>query len=135
MTREELKNVIPIITAFVEGKTIQYHDHNTGTWMDEEEQLHTADLFVWPSDFRIKPEPKYRPFKDGAECWEAMQKQDAFGWVKLKIDPLNMTIGIAEVNKCNVFLSGSRFEAPFDYKEAFEKLTFADGTPFGMKEE
>ena len=135
MTREELKEAMPILTAFVEGKTIQCYDHNTGKWIDEREQLHTADLYLWPSDFRIKPEPTYRPFKDGAECWEEMQKQDAFGWVKLKIDPLNMTIGIAEVNKCNVFLSGSRFEAPFDYKEAFDVLTFLDGTPFGMKDE
>ena len=135
MTREELKEAMPILTAFVDGKTIQCYDHNTGTWVDEREQLHTADLYLWPSDFRIKPEPKYRPFRDGAECFDGMQKHEPFGWVKLKIDPLNMTIGIAEVNKCNVFLSGSRFEAPLDYKEAFEKLTFEDGTPFGMKEE
>ena len=135
MTREELKKLMPILTAFVEGKTIQCYDHNKGKWMDEREQLHTADLYIWPSDFRIKPEPTYRPFKDGSECFEAMQKQDAFGWVKIKGDPFNMIIGIAEVNECNVFMSGSRFEAPFDYKEAFEKLTFEDGTPFGMKEE
>lgn len=135
MTREELKKAMPILTAFAEGKTIQCYDHNAGKWMDDGEQLHTADLFVWPSDFRIKPEPTYRPFKDGAECWEAVQKQEAFGWVKLKIDPLNMTIGIAEVNECNMFLSGSRSEEPLDYKQAFDLLTFLDGTPFGMKEE
>ena len=135
MTREELKKAMPILTAFVEGKTIQCYDHNTGKWKDEVEQLHTADLFVWPSDFRIKPEPTYRPFNDGSECFEAMQKQEAFGWVKIKGDPFNMIIGIAEVNERNVILSGSRFEDPFDYKEAFEKLIFADGEPFGMKEE
>lgn len=133
MTREEAKKILPILTAFVEGKVIQVCN-NTGTWADNE-RISLYNLSNWPEGYRIKPEPTYRPFKDGAECWEAMQKQDAFGWVKLKIDPLNMTIGIAEVNKCNVFLSGSRFEAPFDYKEAFEKLTFEDGTPFGMKEE
>ena len=134
MTREELKEAMPILTAFVDGKTIQCYDHNTGKWMDEREQLHTADLYLWPSDFRIKPDPTYRPFKDGAECWETVQK-DGFDWVKIKGDPTNLSVGIAEVNECNVFLSGSRFEAPFDYKEAFEKLTFEDGTPFGMKEE
>ena len=125
---------MPFVTAFIEGKTIQYLDNDKVTWKDCEVQLCLSDLLAWPSDFRIKPEPTYRPFRDGAECWEAVQKQKAFGWVKLKIDPLNMTIGIAEVNKCNVSLSGSRFEAPFDYKEAFEKLIFADGEPFGMKE-
>ena len=134
MTREELKEAMPILTAFVEGKTIQIYDHNTGKWIDEVEQLHTADLYLWPSDFRIKPEPTYRPFKDGAECWETVQK-DGFDWVKIKGDPMNTSVGIAEVNECNVFLSGSRSEEPLDYKQAFDVLTFLDGTPFGMKEE
>lgn len=133
MNREQAKRVLPILTAYVEGKAIQYYEGKE-RWT-EIGTINMSNLFIFPENYRIKPEPTYRPFRDGAECWEAVQKQEAFGWVKLKIDPLNMTIGIAEVNKCNVFLSGSRFEAPFDYKEAFEKLIFADGEPFGMKEE
>ena len=125
---------MPILTAFVEGKTIQSYDHNKWKWKDEVEHLHTADLFVCPFDFRIKPEPKYRPFKDGAECWEIVQ-QEGFDWVKIKGDPTNLSVGIAEVNESNVILSGSRSEEPLGYEEAFEKLTFVDGTPFGMKED
>ena len=125
---------MPILTAFFEGKTIQSYDHNTGKWKDEREQLNTADLFDWPSEFRIKPEPTYRPFKDGAECWETVQKE-GFDWVKINGDPTNLSIGIAEVNESNVVLSGSLSEEPLGYEEAFEKLTFVDGTPFGMKEE
>lgn len=135
MNRDEAKIILPFVTALAEGRQFQILDTNNGDWTNIVDEI-TADFFLSHNlNIRIKPEPTYRPFKDGAECWEAMQKQDAFGWVKLKIDPLNMTIGIAEVNKCNVFLSGSLFEAPFDYKEAFEKLIFADGEPFGMKEE
>ena len=37
MTREELKKAMPILTAFVDGKTIQSYDHNTGKWIDEVE--------------------------------------------------------------------------------------------------
>ena len=139
MNRIEAREFYPILQAFAEGRVIECRTKPSALgkgWQDMNNWTEMKDIVYWDNvEYRIKPEPKYRPFKDGAECWEAMQKQDAFGWVKLKIDPLNMTIGIAEVNKCNVFLSGSRFEAPFDYKEAFEKLTFADGTPFGMKEE
>ena len=134
MTREELKKAMPILTAFVDGKTIQSYDHNTGKWIDEVEQLHTTSLFVRPSDFRIKPEPTYRPFKDGAECWETVQKE-GFDLVKIKGDPMNTSVGIAEVNECNMFLSGSRSEEPLDYKQSFDVLTFLDGTPFGMKDE
>lgn len=30
-------------------------------------------------EYRIKPEPKYRPFKDAKECWQEMQKHQPFG--------------------------------------------------------
>lgn len=134
MTREELKKAMPILTAFVDGKTIQSYDHNRGTWVDEREQLHTADLFVWPSDFRIKPEPTYRPFKNAEECWNEMQKHDPFGWIKIKNDPANTRIGVAEVRSGSLYLSGPRSGELFNFKEAFDALTFADNTQFGMKE-
>ena len=133
MNREQAKRVLPILTAFVEGKTIQSYDHNTGEWMDEGEQLHTNSLSVRPSDFRIKPETTYRPFKDGAECWEKVQKE-GFDWVKIKGDPTNLSVGIAVVNEFDIFLSGAYSEKGIGYEEAFEKLTFVDGTPFGMWE-
>lgn len=123
---------MPILTAFVDGKTIQCYDHNTGKWMDEVEQLHTADLFVWPSDFRIKPEPTYRPFKNAEECWNEMQKHDPFGWIKSKDDStINkfMFIDSLENNAANICTSSD-----FSYNKLTECYIFADGTPFGMKE-
>ena len=132
MNREQLKKVMPILTAFVDGKTIQCYDHNTGTWVDEREQLHTADLYLWPSDFRIKPEPKYRPFKDADECWKEILKHKPFGWVKYQCDFFQIihvdynSIGYGSA--CGTILH-SKFE------DIFKDSTFADGTPFGMKEE
>ena len=132
MTREELKKAMPILTAFVDGKTIQNYDHNTGKWKDEVEQLHTADLFVWPSDFRIKPEPTYRPFKNADECWHEILKHQPCGWVKYQCDFFQIihvdynSIGYGSA--CGTILH-SKFE------DIFKDSTFADGTPFGMKEE
>lgn len=132
MTREELKKAMPILTAFVDGKTIQCYDHNTGTWVDEREQLHTADLYLWPSDFRIKPEPKYRPFKDADECWQEMLKHQPFGWVKYQCDFFQIihvdynSIGYGSA--CGTILH-SKFE------DIFKDSTFVDGTPFGIKEQ
>ena len=132
MTREELKEAMPILTAFVDGKTIQCYDHNTGTWVDEREQLHTADLYLWPSDFRIKPEPKYRPFKNAEECWQEILKHQPFGWVKYQCDFFQIihvdynSIGYGSA--CGTILH-SKFE------DIFKDSTFVDGTPFGMKEE
>ena len=131
MTREELKEAMPILTAFVDGKTIQCYDHNTGKWMDEREQLHTADLYLWPSDFRIKPEPTYRPFKDADECWQEMLKHQPFGWVKYQCDFFQIIqvddnlIGYGSA--CGTILH-SKFE------DIFKDSAFADGTPFGIRE-
>ena len=133
MTREELKEIMPILTAFVDGKTIQCYDRNKEKWVDEGEQLHTADLFTWPSDFRIKPEPTYRPFKDAEECWNEMQKHQPFGWIKSKDDStINkfMFIDSLENNAANICTSSD-----FSYNKLAECYIFADGTPFGIKEE
>ena len=132
MNREELKKAMPILTAFVDGKTIQCYDHNTGKWKDEVEQLHTADLYLWPSDFRIKPEPTYRPFKDADECWQEMLTHQPFGWVKYQCDFFQIihvdynSIGYGSA--CGTILH-SKFE------DIFKDSTFVDGTPFGMKDE
>lgn len=131
MNREEAKKILPIITAYAEGKVIQVFT-NTGIWVDSDD-ISLYNLSSWPEGYRIKPDPKYRPFKDGAECWEIVQKE-GFDWVKIKGDPMNTSVGIAEVNESNVVLSGSLSEEPLGYKQAFNVLTFLDGTPFGMKE-
>ena len=57
MTRETAKKLLPIIKAFSEGKQIQFFG---GTiWEDRNTLSFDSD----PSRYRIKPEPKYRPFK------------------------------------------------------------------------
>ena len=57
MTREEAKELLPIIQAFAEGKTIQVWANDI--WQDEE-----YPPFGALCQFRIKPEPKCRPFKN-----------------------------------------------------------------------
>ena len=115
ITRENAKELLHIIKAYSEGKQIQYFEF--GEWIDKEYPNFT-DL---PSFYRIKPEPKYRPFKSVEECWEEMQKHQPFGWL----------IDIMEKFYTHItFLSKS---TNFDY--LFKNKTFADGEPFGIKEE
>ncbi len=73
------------------------------------------------TEYRIKPEPKYRPFKDAEECWTEMQKHQSFGWTKL--------IGAIEYS----FITD--VDDNTNYSGAIKEYTFADGTPFGIKEE
>ena len=132
MTREELKKVMPILTAFVDGKTIQNYLRGSGKWIAVGEHLDMSDLFTWSSDYRIKPEPKYRPFKDAEECWNEMQKHQPFGWIKSKDDStINKFMFIDSLRKDEVSISN----VDFNYNDLVEYYIFADGAPFGMKEE
>ena len=82
MTREEVKILLPIIQAFAEGKVIQTKNGDE-TWITigKETDLNIESLAEYPDNFRIKPEPKYRPFKDSDECWQEMLMHQRFGWV------------------------------------------------------
>lgn len=68
ISRENAKELLHIIKAYSEGKEIEYF--NGLKWEVREEFRFSAD----PSQYRIKPNPKYRPFKSVEECWEEMQK-------------------------------------------------------------
>lgn len=123
MTREETRQLLPVIKAYSEGKTIQHkvYDMKDGTF--EWEDLKKNDEWNWRCEYRIKTESKYRPFKDAEECWNEMQRHQPVGWVKVKdADEIKYTIYCTVDNLCD-------FEADFD------DYTFADGTPFGIKEE
>lgn len=71
MNREEAKQLLPIIKAFSEGAQMQIKQDSG--WMDMNNDRIIVDD-IPPNLYRIKPEPKYRPFKDAEECFEEMQK-------------------------------------------------------------
>ena len=60
MDRKETAERIEIMQAFVDGKQIEFKD-SMGRWCEAKNPL-----WNWDSkrEYRIKPEPKYRPFKD-----------------------------------------------------------------------
>ena len=129
MRRNEVKELLPIIQAFAEGETIQVKAID-GMWYDDEDMLKFDSS---PQNYRIKPEQKYRPFKDAEECWNEMQKNQPFGWIKSKDDStINkfMFIDSLQNNAANICTS-----CDFSYNKLAECYIFADGTPFGIKEE
>lgn len=79
--------------------------------------------------YRIKPEPKYRPFITKEECWTEMHKHPDFGWV-LKS---GVYLHILSLYKDALYIQEENDAIYFD--NAFNELTFTDGTPFGIKEE
>ena len=127
MNREEVNNLLPILQAFVKGKEIQYKDNGSWVDFDKGEGLAILQALSYPSNYRIKPEPKYRPFKNSEECWNEMLKHQPFGWVRINNDRYCIT---SVVNN-DVYID----DTIINNLDAFDNYTFADGTPFGIKEE
>lgn len=136
MTRKEAKELLPIIQAFVAGKQIQDAIEGLTDWVDTDEiNLEYEGKKI---KHRIKPEPKYRPFKTKEECWNEMLKHQPFGWLKSKENGRYRCIGeVSGQDKFEtVYIALSTSESLSRSSDSmFEQYTFADGSPFGTKEE
>ena len=70
MTREEAKELLPIVKALAEGKMIQDKIEGVTGWVDTDEI--NFEYEGQKIKHRIKPEPKYRPFENQEECCNEM---------------------------------------------------------------
>lgn len=127
MTREQAKELLPIIQAFAKGEIIQYRNYYD-EWTDIKE-IEEVNFISYPSNYRIKPKSKYRPFKTQEECWEEMHKHPDFGWVIAKDNKVIYYINI--VGNDYIHINGPSIV----FSTAFSKYEFTDGTPFGIMEE
>lgn len=139
MDRNQAKEFYPILQAYAEGKIIETRrkpttDNNGVTkdgWFEFNDWTEMKELEYWVNvDYRIKPEPKYRPFKDAKECWAEMQKHQPFGWVKDRNGSAFVIENIDSKSFVEVYGKGT-----CTFNEVFEDCTFVDGTPFGIKVE
>lgn len=128
MTREEAKILLPIIQAFAEGKTIQIRKHGEESYYDSTNSKLNFDLGYY--SYRVKPEPKCRPFKNVDECWQEMLKHQPFGWLREKKRNVYTQIGFMHTEGIQGTSGGSS-----NYKAFFDCFSFADGAPFGILEE
>lgn len=138
MTREEVKQLLPILVAYAEGKVIECRTKPSALrkgWRDINDWVEIEDIAYWSNvEYRIKPESesKYRPFKDAEECWQEMQKHQPFGWLKGDkcfyniVSVSNIDVSMANVSGDIIILN---------FSDVMEDNTFADGTPFGVKVE
>lgn len=124
MTREEARKAAEVMMAYADGKEIEIFN-SIKEW-----KISQCPAFNWGEcHYRIKKEPTYRPFKDKEECWAEMQKHQPFGWVKDKESMVYHNIN--SLNDIGIYLSSENY----GFSKMLELVTFADGTPFGIKEE
>ena len=82
------------------------------------------------TEYRIKPDPKYRPFKDAKECLSEMQKHQPFGWIKNG----GYWYNIINTGGMSVKIIDTRGAiATLYFSDLLAHYRFADGTPFGVK--
>ena len=132
INKETILKLNPLFQAIAEGKAIQVESGDD--WMDidfDGEGVNASTLITCPECYRIKPEPKYRPFKDAEECWEEMLKHQPFGFMKFKDTESGYYMLTSIARGVGVGINDSLFS----YDRVFDDYTFADGTPFGVKEE
>lgn len=154
MINEQIKQLVDVLQAYVNGKTIQYYDVDysfkvahpgernfNNKWVDvNEDHIFKLDLY----EYRIKPELKCRPFRNAEECWQEMLKHEPFGWVKEKGDKLSYELlaCVSENDEAPISFAvygsvgmGIIDRPSIEFNEMFNAFTFADSAPFGVKEE
>lgn len=130
MNRNQAKQLLPIIQAYVEGKTIQSRcvKGDTSLWYDEEDPSFDDDF-----EYRIKPDSKpeskidvnYRPFANVEECWQELLKHEPFGWVK----------DTEASEYLNVYCISNSASSIDLFGRMFKRCIFIDGSPYGIKVE
>ena len=135
MDRNQAKEFYPFLQAFAEGRVIECRTKPSsvkGTDVPND-WTEMKEIEFWNNtEYRIKSEPKYRPFKNAEECWQEMQKHQPFGWIKCEEGCFNIVyvtdeyVGLADPDGSSILLAS---------KNSYQDNTFADGTPFGVKEE
>ena len=133
MNRKEAKEFYPFLQAFAEGRVIECRTKPIavkGTYIPND-WTEIKEIEFWNNtEYRVKPEQKYRSFRDAKECWQEMQKHQPFGWIKCEEGCFNIVyvtdvyVGLADPDGSSISLAS---------KNSYQDNTFADGIPFGMK--
>lgn len=131
----EILRLFPIFEAIKEGKTIQWLDMGLWRDIDGDDEGFFLDTLVGKTDgYRIKPEPKYRPFANAEECWNEMKKHQPFGWLKEEDKDNYRLVGTIN-NEGLLFVNHANNCKELSFFGANKWLTFADGVPFCVKVE
>ena len=133
MDRNQAKEFYPILQAYAEGKVIECRTKpSTIKGKDiPNDWTEMKEIEYWNNtEYRIKPEVKFRPFANSKECWEEMMKHQPFGWVKDRNGSKFVIENVDSRGFVEVYDEGT-----CNLKEVFENCAFADGPPFGVKVE
>lgn len=125
MTKEQAKHLAEVLNAYAEGKTIEVFLDLDWKWVEVPSDGYCFD--VENKSYRIKKEPKYRPFKNAKECFEEMKKHYPIGWIC-------RDGGFQQITRVGTTYIKADEYIHFFGEKFHKKVTFADGQPFGIQE-
>lgn len=134
MTKEEAKNLSDILKSAADGKTIQYKANNEGSWKDLPlDTWHTISMNYY--EFRIKPEPKYRPYANAEEFFNAQKEHGLYLISKNKRDRARIPVMVQPEKIFMYWLPGDTCFSEYTYSALLAYWLHQDGTPCGIVEE
>lgn len=130
------KEMAEIMLAFERGEQIQCRmktipENDDWTTMTQEPEWNWSDF-----DYRVKPKPTYRPYKNTAEFLSAqkehgmnirLKKHNYYG---LPLYITNILIGIQWPQGDG---STVDIDVSYEWKQLFENFTWDNGSPCGIK--
>lgn len=123
MTKEEAKHLSEILKAYSEGRIIQIHLPS-----DKWEDTPYPAFDRHPLNYRIKPEPKYRPYNSAEEFLNAQKEHGPH----ILYDKFGYNV-ITQINQDSIWINLYQSHQ----KISFSKLVnykWQDGTPCGVLE-
>lgn len=131
MTKEEIKERILVMQAYVDGKQIQVGNKEYNDWRNVSNPLWDPNL-----DYRVKPDfIPYRPFDDVKECYNEMLKHYPYGLI-MNNGRCVQIIEVFEGTFGTCYIATSKEGAPvtISFIDAFNSYKFADGAKFGVED-
>lgn len=122
--------MIEVMQAYERGERIECRDLGTESWYPVSNDPDWSNDHDWNmSDFeyRIKPKPTYRPYKNIQEFLQA-QKEHGIYLQEKETRCMIMPLG---VNYYRVTIPSRSYR----YKQLLNTFVWQDGTPCGVKEE
>lgn len=131
MTKEEAKQIISVLTAYCDDKPLQVHTTENG-WEDIlKDQEKEIDFLYRPESYRVKPEPKYRPYANAKEFLTALREHGPY---YIQIDINAQQLYMCPNSVCNQGF-WTYNDAICSYDEFMTMYEWQDGNPCGIMEE
>ena len=127
MNKDMVKKLAEILQAYLAGREIEFYSSILNEWKPAF-ITDISSLIKNIDNYRIKPEVKYRPFKNLKECLEEMQCHIPYGWIKTD-NNVHRLITLLDEDRT---LIGSQ-ETSWTYEKLFESFTNMDCKPCGVR--